>query len=528
MNRCSPLWAILFVVLVSSGCGFFKRDIKTTNEALEDGGVAFDQEQSVPNAGPSEGMVALEQATEGNTSPIGQDSRLKSSNAPLPPREPEQVAQASPKTPEPHADPWAEPGQNKGGYASPDPSIDSIVGAAPITGPSIPPQPEGKPVTSANTSFKEIPDFRPDTSTGPITQTKPFGNESIVGSAIDENPLLADSGNAFGSTLRSDMNQSFGSPGYQSLELNAQPPGIQGQSLADAAQKLSQSEAAATQGGMDLARAVHPSGLGEGQEDQYTPAPQPGFQPLRSDSLEDTTLLGNKPTIDAMGASLKSANNQVQGGFQPLPPSASPPAQPHTGLVAPTPEKSTETAGTGNRPARNDFGPSATEIPAPRKSPAPQQDKSILLSQTGGTNNPVASQGEGNKPAGQTQNEKLPDADALKDLGVKQYKASRFDDSIGTFRKYLGAYPDENQEVQWRLAQALFQSNRWGEAETEFDKLRGSPRAEFRADAILKLGLIDQIRGDKEGARQHWSNVVDNYPKTDAATRASKLLAETP
>jgi len=122
----------------------------------------------------------------------------------------------------------------------------------------------------------------------------------------------------------------------------------------------------------------------------------------------------------------------------------------------------------------------------------------------------------------------LPDAQTLKQQGIQQYREKKYDQAIQSFRRYLSAYPDEDQEIEWRLAQSLFLGNRWGEAEKEFDKLRGSPRPEFRADAILKLGMIDQKRGNMEGAREQWRRVVESYPKTDAATRASRLLAETP
>jgi len=523
MNRHSPFWAILVVMLISSGCGFFKRDIKTTSEALEDGGVAFDQQQSMPNAGPSEGMVALEQATEGGAFTSGQDLGLRASNAPLPPREPDSIAQAAPTRKEPHADPWAGPEPSQSGYASPEPASNQVAGTPPIEGPSIPPQPEGKPVASSRTSFKDIPDFQPKTATQPITQTNPFGDEPILGSSIDGNPLLADTGKSFENSLRSEMNQSFSSPGFQSLELNSPPPGIQGNPLDNAARALTEREAAATKDGLDLAGAIHPSGLA-GPEAQAQP-PQPGFQPLAPETLAETSLLGNQQTIDQMGASLKGSAEQPQRGFQPLPPESPSQTGPETGNAAPAQTKPPEAT---NRNARHDFGPSATEIPPPRKPAADRQEEKILLSQTAGKNDLTLARSEADKPAGNAPNEVLPDAETLKELGIKQYKASRFDEAIQTFRKYLGAYPDENQEIQWRMAQALFQSNRWGDAETEFDKLRGSPRPEFRADAILKLGLIDQIRGDKDGARQHWKNVVDNYPKTDAATRASKLLAETP
>jgi TolA-binding protein len=122
----------------------------------------------------------------------------------------------------------------------------------------------------------------------------------------------------------------------------------------------------------------------------------------------------------------------------------------------------------------------------------------------------------------------LPDAATLRAKGVSEYKASQFEQSIETFRKYLGNYPDDNQEIRWRLAQALYESGRWGEASKEFNELRGSPQPEIRADAIYKLGKVDQKKGDLTAAKQQWKRVVDSYPNTVAAKKAAESLAENP
>jgi len=93
------------------------------------------------------------------------------------------------------------------------------------------------------------------------------------------------------------------------------------------------------------------------------------------------------------------------------------------------------------------------------------------------------------------------DPSQLKAEGVDLYKAGRFPEAIQAFRKYIASgYPDENQEVQWRLAQALYGSGRWAESAAEFNKLIGSPNPEYRADALFKLGLIDRQKGDWESA----------------------------
>src|SRR5690606_15186218 len=95
-----------------------------------------------------------------------------------------------------------------------------------------------------------------------------------------------------------------------------------------------------------------------------------------------------------------------------------------------------------------------------------------------------------------------PDPKELERTAIQYYQSRQFDQAISSFQKYLSlGYPDANQEIQWRLAQSLYESNRLNEAAEEFRKLVGSPNPENRADALLKLGLIDERNGEVEVAR---------------------------
>jgi TolA-binding protein len=186
------------------------------------------------------------------------------------------------------------------------------------------------------------------------------------------------------------------------------------------------------------------------------------------------------------------------------------------------PPGSSRPGGFSSAPAQG-AGEVQTPPPIPPRREARSEDP--LLVSKGPSRNDAAGGSRSREPAAQ---DPLPDAKTLKERGVDQYKKRQFDDAILTFRRYLGAYPDDSQEVRWRLAQALFETNRWGEATQEFNELRGSPQADYRADAILKLGMIDQKKGDMVSARQQWKRVVETYPNTEAAKKASKFLAESP
>ena len=127
-----------------------------------------------------------------------------------------------------------------------------------------------------------------------------------------------------------------------------------------------------------------------------------------------------------------------------------------------------------------------------------------------------------------TESEPVPDAKTLEERALSLYRSRQFDDAIQDFRKYLSHYPDESQKIQWLLAQALYERGNWAEASQEFRKLVGSPNPENRADALLKLGMIDEKKGDWESARMRWNRVIKTYPQTKAAGRAKSFLAADP
>ena len=118
------------------------------------------------------------------------------------------------------------------------------------------------------------------------------------------------------------------------------------------------------------------------------------------------------------------------------------------------------------------------------------------------------------------------EASALYQKGLAAYREERFEEATQAFRKYLWTpYPDPTQEIQWRLAQSYLELDRLDEAVREFNKLIGSPNPENRADALLKLGIIDQKKGDLESAHVKWNRVVSTYPTAKAASMARSLLS---
>lgn len=237
----------------------------------------------------------------------------------------------------------------------------------------------------------------------------------------------------------------------------------------------------------------------------------PGFKTIHEDASQTASSIQSSGA-NALDNLTKETDRQASNLAHAISPSGTnASSNPETSISSSPPE-------TGFKPLKSDPDtPSSTTEPA----------GNLLAMGPGNKTGSDVSPG-GSAESSSASSEPLPDANTLKEQGIQQYRDKKFDEATKSFKQYLSAYPDENQEIEWRLAQSLFLGNRWGEAEKEFDKLRGSPRPEFRADAILKLGMIDQKRGNVEGAREKWKRVVQDYPKTEAATRATKLLAESP
>lgn len=148
--------------------------------------------------------------------------------------------------------------------------------------------------------------------------------------------------------------------------------------------------------------------------------------------------------------------------------------------------------------------PMTVSVPSPREEPA---------------GSPKPDQGSPSGP--------VPDAETLKNQAVAEYKSGNFPESTKLFRQFQNTYPDKSTDwVQWHLAQSLLEQGLWGESGEEFRKLVGSPNRELRAEALLKLGIIDAKRGNYEIAQNRWNRILENYPDTKAATRATQELAQ--
>ncbi len=482
MRPFLPLVVVVVFSLLMGGCSFFKRDLKSSDASADAGGALIAQRDSSIDSGPSEGVVGLEKAPADSFDWNQQGGGLSTKSAtaqdsPLPPRDPD--AESAPgNTLKPGTgDIWSTPPSSPSTRNISEQIADAL-SSAPPEGSAIEPSPVGKPLNQTFDQKMDSIGSKPETSTKPITQTSPLvstpeiGSHDEVGSLSLRSTSPSPSGIVGPPIDLPSLNDSQTTPGFKTISEDASQSPLSIRSQPPDTPDLEALSRETDKQAANLARAIKPSSL---SENSLTNSSSPAMPPAT--------------------------------GFQRL-------------------DSTTNTGPSTNSPQR-DIGPSATEIPVPAR-PSPNEPERNLLAMAGDGKTSMDSSPPSPIDTAAAPSGPLPDAQTLKQQGIQQYREKKYDQAIQSFRRYLSAYPDEDQEIEWRLAQSLFLGNRWGEAEKEFDKLRGSPRPEFRADAILKLGMIDQKRGNMEGAREQWRRVVESYPKTDAATRASRLLAETP
>ena len=481
MRHFLPLVVVLVFGLLAGGCSFFKRDLKSSDESADAGGALIAQKDSSIDSGPSAGVTGLEKAPadsfDWNETGSGLTTKsLSNDDSSLPPRDPGAESASVDSLKSGAGDIWSAPAGSPSTKKMSDQIADAM-SSAPPEGAAIEPAPVGKPL---GPTFENDPvpmSSQPETSTKPITQTSPLAPSQESGSPIDVDALTLRSPNPPPSGIMGppldlpSSTDSQASPGFKTITEDAGQSQLSLRSQSPGGPDLEDLSRETDQQAANLARAIKPS------------------------SLSENSLPGSPNPVMAPAT-----------GFQRL--------------------ETTTNAGPSTSSGGGDIGPSATEVPVPARQPSADPEGNLLAMATDGrvrTDTPPVPADTTTTPSGP-----LPDAQTLKDQGIRQYREKKYDQAIQSFRRYLSAYPDEDQEIEWRLAQSLCLGHRWGEAEKEFDKLRGSPRPEFRADAILKLGMIDQKRGNMDGAREQWRRVVESYPKTDAASRASKLLAESP
>ncbi len=106
------------------------------------------------------------------------------------------------------------------------------------------------------------------------------------------------------------------------------------------------------------------------------------------------------------------------------------------------------------------------------------------------------------------------------------YRTGRFDSSISAFNTFLQTYPSSSlasNALYWK-GESYYAKAEYNESILVFkDILARFPTSYKAADALLKIALAYQKLGDNSNSALHTSVLYEDWPQSEAATKAREL-----
>lgn len=103
----------------------------------------------------------------------------------------------------------------------------------------------------------------------------------------------------------------------------------------------------------------------------------------------------------------------------------------------------------------------------------------------------------------------------------------KYDQAIPEFQAFLQQYPASSYtaNAHYWLGQLLFNKQDWSAASEQFaNVVTKFPDSSKRADALLKLGIAENERGNNTKAKQTLNQLLKEYPSSSAAKLAKSRL----
>lgn len=122
-----------------------------------------------------------------------------------------------------------------------------------------------------------------------------------------------------------------------------------------------------------------------------------------------------------------------------------------------------------------------------------------------------------------TNNEENTRYDAAVSLILKE---KNYDGAIDAFHSFSKKYPDSvyKANAHYWLAQLYLSKNDLNEARKHFSAVSKITDSNKRADAMFKLGVIEQKQGNNQKANTFFNQVVLEYPDTPLGKQAKEQL----
>jgi tol-pal system protein YbgF len=127
-----------------------------------------------------------------------------------------------------------------------------------------------------------------------------------------------------------------------------------------------------------------------------------------------------------------------------------------------------------------------------------------------------------------------PSAPTLQPSEQEQYDAAfntlregQYDQAVADFQRFLATYPDGllAANAQYWLGETYYAVRDYPKAKDAFLQLGARhPKSDKLPEAMLKLGYIYEVTGDKNKARQMLEKLIQTYPNSRAANLAETRL----
>ncbi len=118
------------------------------------------------------------------------------------------------------------------------------------------------------------------------------------------------------------------------------------------------------------------------------------------------------------------------------------------------------------------------------------------------------------------------------ELGVatSHFELGEYDKAIASFEKFLN---DRNPKLAWLrpsavegLGYALEAAGKVDEARKKFEELMGESQGEAKRVATYQAGRMAQLKGDAEGAKKLFKQVLDSYSEEDRPSRFDLVFVQ--
>ena len=122
-------------------------------------------------------------------------------------------------------------------------------------------------------------------------------------------------------------------------------------------------------------------------------------------------------------------------------------------------------------------------------------------------------------------------ADELFARGTESFKNGELAQAILDFEDFVARNPSHPLAgtAQFLIGEAYYNARDYQHATVEYRKaLAMAPKGEKSAEALYKLGLAFRALKRQDRARDAWTQLITDFPQTEAAQRARVALREAP